>query len=104
MLYVVITKFHRQKAHMLMVFRTFTIGHKKNQHLMMMEKSVSDLNHLSRLPYQIEINKSNLFPFQFGGQESYQTGFGKDFAIHRRGSPRGFRPSQEQEGSWQDCV
>ena len=28
--------------------RTFTIGHKKNQHLMLMDKSSADLQYLSR--------------------------------------------------------
>jgi len=32
-----------------MWLRTFTIGHKKNQHLMMMDKSASDLDHISSL-------------------------------------------------------
>merc|ERR1712218_133029 len=38
-----------------MWLRTLTVGHKKNQHLMMMAKNVSDLDHLSSLADQEKI-------------------------------------------------
>jgi len=57
-----------------MWLRTFTIGHKKNQHLMMMEKSVPDLNHLSSLADKNEIKPvlARTLPFT---AEAVQEGF-----------------------------
>jgi len=52
-----------------MWLRTFTIGHKKNQHLMMMDKSAADLDFLSSLADQEVIKPvlAKTFPFSSSG-------------------------------------
>lgn len=57
-----------------MWLRTFTIGHKKNQHLMMMDKSASDLDHISSLADEERIKPvlAKTLPFN---QEAVTEGF-----------------------------
>jgi len=57
-----------------MWLRTFTIGHKRNQHLMLMDKSSSDLDHISSLADDGKIKPilAKTLPFN---QEAVTEGF-----------------------------